>query len=159
MNKGISRYCPFKCPLLKVALHPRNERGGGGGPVCNPHHERAWMVGQVARAVASFIHTIQVSSKRELDENCWDSERHTAHQGSEPVFVNLLRSPGIDSQPGGPVRQPYLTYRPAYMATKVGGIGFLESIPGLHKRLQIRAPVKVVWHQIVSHFIFLTLSL
>jgi hypothetical protein len=23
---------------------------------------------------------------------------------SEPVFVNLLRSPGIDSQPGGPVR-------------------------------------------------------
>ncbi len=28
---------------------------------------------------------------------------------SEPVFVNLLRSPGIDSQPGGPVRQPYLT--------------------------------------------------
>ncbi len=23
----------------------------------------------------------------------------------EPVFVNLLRSPGIDSQPGGPVRQ------------------------------------------------------
>ncbi len=30
---------------------------------------------------------------------------------AEPVFVNLLRSPGIDSQPGGPV--PYLTYRPA----------------------------------------------
>ncbi len=32
---------------------------------------------------------------------------------SEPVFVNLLRSSGIDSQPGGPVRQPYLSYRPA----------------------------------------------
>jgi hypothetical protein len=32
---------------------------------------------------------------------------------SEPEFVNLLRSPGIDSQPGGPVRQHYLTYRPA----------------------------------------------
>jgi hypothetical protein len=30
----------------------------------------------------------------------------------EPEFVNLLRSPGIDSQSGGPVRQPYLTYRP-----------------------------------------------
>jgi hypothetical protein len=30
----------------------------------------------------------------------------------EPVFVNLLRSPGIDSQPGGPgpVQQPYLSY-------------------------------------------------
>jgi hypothetical protein len=30
----------------------------------------------------------------------------------ELVFVNLLRSLGIDSQPGGPVRQPYLSYRP-----------------------------------------------
>ncbi len=29
----------------------------------------------------------------------------------EPVFVDLLRSPGIDSQHGGPVRQPYLSYR------------------------------------------------
>ncbi len=25
----------------------------------------------------------------------------------DPVFLNLLRSPGIDSQPGRPVRQPY----------------------------------------------------
>ncbi len=35
---------------------------------------------------------------------------------AEPVFVNLLRSPGspgTDSQPGGPVRKPYLSYRPA----------------------------------------------
>jgi len=32
---------------------------------------------------------------------------------TEPAFVNLLWSPGFDSQPGGPVRQPYLTYRPA----------------------------------------------
>jgi hypothetical protein len=31
----------------------------------------------------------------------------------EPLFVKLLRSPGIDSQPGGPLRQPYLTYRRA----------------------------------------------
>jgi hypothetical protein len=30
----------------------------------------------------------------------------------EPEFVNLFRSPGINSQPAGPVRQPYLTYRP-----------------------------------------------
>ncbi len=35
--------------------------------------------------------------------------------GTEPEFVNLLRSPGIDSQPGGPIRQPYLTYRPAML--------------------------------------------
>jgi hypothetical protein len=25
---------------------------------------------------------------------------------TEPVFVDLLRRPGIDSQPGGPVRNP-----------------------------------------------------
>jgi hypothetical protein len=31
----------------------------------------------------------------------------------EPVFANLLVSPGIDSQFGGQVRQPYLTYGPA----------------------------------------------
>jgi hypothetical protein len=30
---------------------------------------------------------------------------------AEHVFVNLLRSPGIDSLPGRPVRQPYLSYR------------------------------------------------
>jgi hypothetical protein len=33
----------------------------------------------------------------------------------EPVFVNLLWSPWIDSQPDGPVRQPYLSYRPAML--------------------------------------------
>ncbi len=32
---------------------------------------------------------------------------------SEPVFVNLLWSPGIDFMPAVPVRQPYLSYRPA----------------------------------------------
>jgi hypothetical protein len=31
----------------------------------------------------------------------------------EPEFVKLLRSPGINSQPGGPVRQPYWMYQPA----------------------------------------------
>ncbi len=29
------------------------------------------------------------------------------------MFINLSRSPVIDSQPGVPVRQPYLSYRPA----------------------------------------------
>jgi hypothetical protein len=48
-----------------------------------------------------------------------------------PVFVNLLWSPGIDSQPDVPVRQPYLSYRPAILHRQV------ESIPGLLKRLQI----------------------
>jgi hypothetical protein len=41
----------------------------------------------------------------------------------EPVFVNFLRSPGIDSQPGRPVRQPYLSYRP----TRLHGLA--ELIP------------------------------
>jgi hypothetical protein len=63
---------------------------------------------------------------------------HHTHFLPEPVFVNLLRSPVIDSQPGGPVRQPYLTYRPARLK-KIGKIDSLESIPGLLKRLQIRA--------------------
>ncbi len=76
----------------------------------------------------------------------------------EPVFVNLLRHLGMDSQPGGPVRQPSLLYRLARLhrlaesipgllkrlqiraqATLASGIGSLESIPGLLKRLQTRA--------------------
>ncbi len=32
---------------------------------------------------------------------------------TEPVFVGLLRSPGIDSQPGEPVQKPFQSYRPA----------------------------------------------
>jgi hypothetical protein len=51
----------------------------------------------------------------------------------EPVFVNLLRSLGIDSQPGGPVLQPYLSYRPARLHR------LTESIPGLHKSLRARS--------------------
>ncbi len=54
----------------------------------------------------------------------------------EPEFVNLFReSTGIDSQPGGPVRQSYLTYRPARLQRVA------ESIPGLLKGLQSRALV------------------
>jgi hypothetical protein len=50
----------------------------------------------------------------------------------EPVFVDLLRRLGIDSQPGGPVRNPICR-------TGAGELDSSESIPGLHKRLQIRA--------------------
>ncbi len=53
---------------------------------------------------------------------------------SELAFVKLLRSPGIDSQPGGPVRR---TGSPSYIVRRE--IDSLESIPGLLKRLQIRA--------------------
>jgi hypothetical protein len=52
---------------------------------------------------------------------------------SEPVFVDLLMNPGIDSQPGGPVRHSDLSYRPARL------LRLSESIPGLYKRLKIRA--------------------
>jgi hypothetical protein len=50
--------------------------------------------------------------------------------GSEAKFVNLLRSPGIDSQPDGPVQQSFLTYRPARLQ---------RLAEGLLKCLQIRA--------------------
>ncbi len=49
----------------------------------------------------------------------------------EPVFVDLLRSPRIDSRPGGPVRQPYLSYRPARLhrlAKSIPRNRFLSSI-------------------------------
>jgi hypothetical protein len=42
----------------------------------------------------------------------------------EPEFVNLTRSQVTDSQLGGPVRQPHLTYRPARLHR------LAESIPG-----------------------------
>ncbi len=58
---------------------------------------------------------------------------------TEPVFVNLLRSPWIDSQPGGTERQPYFFDVLARQATQAGGIDPLETISGLLKRLQIRA--------------------
>jgi hypothetical protein len=61
------------------------------------------------------------------------SMNFSSHQYAEPVFVNLLRSPVIDSQHGGPVQQPYLTYRPARPYR------LAESITGLQRRLQIRA--------------------
>jgi hypothetical protein len=47
-------------------------------------------------------------------------------------------SPGIDFQPGGPVYCSNFDV-PARKDTSAGGIDSLESIPGLLKRLQIRA--------------------
>jgi hypothetical protein len=57
----------------------------------------------------------------------------------EPVFVNLLRSPGIDSQPSGPVQVDNPICRtgpPGYIGWRIDSS---ESIPGFRKRLQIRA--------------------
>jgi hypothetical protein len=55
---------------------------------------------------------------------------------AKPEFVNLFRSPGVDSQSGWPVRKPYLTYRNARLA---------DSIPGLLERLQIQAQFCVLF--------------
>ncbi len=54
-----------------------------------------------------------------------------AYMYTEPVFVNLLRSLKIDSQPGGPVRQPFLWYRPGRLHRLVESISrnrFLGSV-------------------------------
>jgi hypothetical protein len=48
---------------------------------------------------------------------------HAYGMRSETKFVNLLKSPGIDSQPGGPVQQSFLTYLPARLQRLV------ESLP------------------------------
>ncbi len=47
----------------------------------------------------------------------WDAGKGI--QNTEPVFPNILRSPGVDSQPDGTVRQPYLSYRPAMLHRQV----------------------------------------
>ncbi len=35
-----------------------------------------------------------------------------SYRPSRTLFADLFRRPGIDFQPGGPVRQPYFSYRP-----------------------------------------------
>ena len=66
------------------------------------------------------LHDLLVSFRATHDAGSWSAattRQSCIHMhfkiASEPVFVNLLRSPGIHSQPTGPVRQPYLSYRPA----------------------------------------------
>ncbi len=71
----------------------------------------------------SFVRFMSKNSISELLHCCkgkgWFIKKKDIALGSsvakripEPVFVILLRSLGIDSQPDGPVRQPYLTYWP-----------------------------------------------
>jgi hypothetical protein len=68
----------------------------------------------------------------------WRQITKAIHTSTEPVFVNLLRSPRIDSQSGEPLYTTTLFVVPARQAS---GIDSSESIPGLHKRLQIRLSV------------------
>jgi hypothetical protein len=65
---------------------------------------------------------------------------------AEPVFVDHLRGPGIESQPGGPVRQPCYSYKPAEphrLAESISRNRFLGSIIDYKYGLwnQLRSPV------------------
>jgi hypothetical protein len=89
----------------------------------SPHSPQFQQSGELSRGNPSLVYFSRQLCR--IPVTCphftlWSS--HLSFLSSE--FVNLLRSPGIDSQPGGPVRQPYLTYLlPGW-----------ESIPGLIKR-------------------------
>jgi hypothetical protein len=86
-----------------------------------------------------------------------------ATRPAEPVFVDLLKSPGIDIQHSGPVRQPYLSYRPARphrLADSVHRNRFLASINdykyGLRRELPEDLPQKLwaangVWVRHCGH--------
>jgi hypothetical protein len=50
--------------------------------------------------------SVQQQQKVVFVPNFW-SLSHEMGFHLEPVFVMLLRNPGIDSQSGGPVRKPY----------------------------------------------------
>jgi len=52
---------------------------------------------------------------------------------TEPVFVSLLRNPGSDSQPGGSVQRPYLSYQPArlHRTDPPGYIGWWNRFQGI----------------------------
>ncbi len=49
--------------------------------------------------------------------------------GAEPVFVNPLRSPGLDFQDGGPARQPYLSCPTGYIGWRNRFLGIDARAP------------------------------
>jgi hypothetical protein len=86
-----------------------------------------------------YVHSLALLREIYVRLSLLDSQLVFQHL-PEPVFVNLLRSPGFDSQPGGPVTATLFVVT-ACQSTKAGGIDSSESIPGLLKRLQIRTPL------------------
>ncbi len=96
------------------------------------------MLGYLSRTNIHILH-IQLDKKDEKE-----NQEIYCRMSIEPVFVNLV--PGIDSQPGGPVRQPYLANRPARLQR------LAESIPGLLKCWQIWAQLKI-WRLDVKRII------
>ncbi len=96
--------------------------GGGGGALLRPppaFSKVFWTV-SYRRHERSFLLLGYLLC---VPNNCYFVSAWNVNRSAEPVFVNLSRSPGIDSQPDGPVRQPYLSYRPARLHRLV------ESIP------------------------------
>ncbi len=68
---------------------------------------------------------------------------------TEPIFENPLRSPGIDSQPGGPVRRPYLSYWPASLHR------LAESISGLLTFTNTGSLLQILQNLVTSFVLFL----
>ncbi len=69
----------------------------------------------------------------------WHALQYSSGQSRTHSWARIckpFKEPRHRSQPSGPVRQPYLSYRPARLHRSLS-----ESIPGLHKRSQIRALV------------------
>ncbi len=71
-----------------------------------------WKIGHQPKFLKKWL--TGVLNKAGISEFCFVSDLTP-----ELVFVNLWRTPGIDSQPDVPVRQPYLSYRPAMLHRQV----------------------------------------
>ncbi len=54
---------------------------------------------------------VDLTDGRGRGDGVSEESNHMIAVKPEPVFVDHLRSPGLDFLPGGPVRQPYLSYR------------------------------------------------
>jgi hypothetical protein len=90
----------------------RSPRSGCGSS--NACHQHQYM--------PEFKRPISGLSKQKESKQIWKTSRRqkgvlyvrmAVEKIPEFEFVNLVRSPGIDSQPDEPVRRPYLTYRTA----------------------------------------------
>ncbi len=119
---------PASCFFFSVFLCVDGRAYTGRRGVGEEPNENAWS--SVKHSILSAVYELRVSERR-IDyvvfvlsisgggRICKDNMTLWRPECTEPVFVVLLRSPGIDAKPGG--------------------IKSSASIPGLHKRLQIRA--------------------
>jgi hypothetical protein len=73
-------------------------------------------VARIKRILEAVVLTLPGNETEEL-------ETLAIIKKTEHEFLIPLRSPGIDSQRGGPLRQPYLTHWPPHAARLPGYIG------------------------------------